>query len=527
MIFNRKKLPLIRFNPITPQRGTIILDILGILFSFVLILWFKSGTIISTLPVYYNVLIIISLSWLTMALIVGRYTDRSPGLRKAITCVIKTGLFSTGVISLIVYLFHLANFSRLLVIGTVGLATLINIARIFLSHVSRKMNGTISDVPRQENVIQEKSPSSPKIAFDEINEDIDSNNSILRRLKKLKIIRFSEVLAFINTTISLDKIPADKALILDTHNPFNIQSLSTKHLKLFLNLRRINDIRRINSYFIAASERLVKGGIFIGCVETINTRQQRIFNDSPGVLVSIYYLFDFIWNRVCPKLPVCKQFYFIITKGKNRALTKSEIIGRLYFCGFEIINTTEYNHMFYFIARKIKDQKSDSDPSYGLLIRLRRVGKDGQLFNLFKLRTMHPYAEFAQEYLYNNHNLAASGKFQNDFRVTAWGKVLRKLWIDELPQMLNLLRGDIKLFGVRPLSEHYYSLYPDDIKQLRKNTKPGLVPPYYVDLPKNFDEILESERRYLISAQEKPLKTNFTYFWKAFYNIVFRGARSK
>jgi len=46
-------------------------------------------------------------------------------------------------------------------------------------------------------------------------------------------------------------------------------------------------------------------------------------------------------------------------------------------------------------------------------------------------------------------------------------------------------------------------------------------------MPKGFDEIIESERRYLQLKQEKPYSTDFIYFWKAFVNIVFKGARSR
>jgi hypothetical protein len=57
-------------------------------------------------------------------------------------------------------------------------------------------------------------------------------------------------------------------------------------------------------------------------------------------------------------------------------------------------------------------------------------------------------------------------------------------------------------------------------------TKPGLVPPFYADMPRTFEEIEESERRYLESYQRCRLGTDLRYFFKALYNIVFRHARS-
>lgn len=113
-----------------------------------------------------------------------------------------------------------------------------------------------------------------------------------------------------------------------------------------------------------------------------------------------------------------------------------------------------------------------------------------------------------------------------DFRVAEWGKVMRRLWLDELPMLYNWVRGDLQLFGVRPLSPQYFSLYPQDLKELRKEVKPGLVPPFYADMPVTFDEICASERRYIEAYLKRPVRTQVVYFWKAVWNIVFKGARS-
>jgi lipopolysaccharide/colanic/teichoic acid biosynthesis glycosyltransferase len=104
---------------------------------------------------------------------------------------------------------------------------------------------------------------------------------------------------------------------------------------------------------------------------------------------------------------------------------------------------------------------------------------------------------------------------------------LRRCFIDELPQIYNWLKGDLKLVGVRALSEQYFSLYPKDMQKLRIKSKPGLVPPYYADTPQSFDEIVESERKYLKQKHEHPIKTDLIYFFRAIINIVFRGARSQ
>ena len=106
------------------------------------------------------------------------------------------------------------------------------------------------------------------------------------------------------------------------------------------------------------------------------------------------------------------------------------------------------------------------------------------------------------------------------------GKILRKYFIDELPQIYNWLRGDLNLVGVRALSEHYFSLYPDDLQKSRISFKPGLIPPYYADLPESFNEIIESERKYLTLKNNKSFITDLIYLVKALVNIAFLGVRS-
>ena len=103
---------------------------------------------------------------------------------------------------------------------------------------------------------------------------------------------------------------------------------------------------------------------------------------------------------------------------------------------------------------------------------------------------------------------------------------MRKLWIDEIPMLYNMLRGDLKLVGVRPLSAHYMSLYSEELQAKRIDSKPGMIPPFYADLPETLDEIMESEMNYLDSHREKPLKTDWKYFRKALKNIIFKRATS-
>ena len=85
----------------------------------------------------------------------------------------------------------------------------------------------------------------------------------------------------------------------------------------------------------------------------------------------------------------------------------------------------------------------------------------------------------------------------------------------------------MKLVGVRPLSKHYLSLYPLEAQIRRKNYKPGLLPPFYADMPKTIEEIVASEMKYFDHYDKKGLMADFYYFWKILHNIFIKKARSK
>ena len=215
-----------------------------------------------------------------------------------------------------------------------------------------------------------------------------------------------------------------------------------------------------------------------------------------------------------------------MTAGRNQVLSRAEALGRLSYCGFEIINECEIDNLNYFVVKKVKTVEDVKEPRFSILFRMSRVGKNGELITVYKIRTMHPYAEYLQDYVYKINKLEKGGKFKNDFRVTSWGRILRRLWIDELPMLFNLLKGQLKFIGVRPLSKHYLSLYSSELIEQRKHIKPGLIPPYYADMPNTIDEIMASEMRYISAYDKHPFITDVKYFFSASSNILFKKARS-
>lgn len=121
-----------------------------------------------------------------------------------------------------------------------------------------------------------------------------------------------------------------------------------------------------------------------------------------------------------------------------------------------------------------------------ILFRNTVIGKNGKPFTYYKFRSMRTdmddseHREFIQRYVREGrgHVDAQAGeevfKLTNDPRVTAVGRTIRRLSIDEFPQMINVLKGDMSLVGPRPPVEYEYELYDDAMKQ-RLLVKPGIT----------------------------------------------------
>ena len=100
-----------------------------------------------------------------------------------------------------------------------------------------------------------------------------------------------------------------------------------------------------------------------------------------------------------------------------------------------------------------------------ILYKQRRVGRDGSEFELLKLRTMVVGAE---------HQGAGMAVNRGDARITRAGRVLRKLSLDELPQLWNVVRGEMSLIGPRPTLRYQVEKYSERQRR-RLDVKPGIT----------------------------------------------------
>ena len=317
-------------------------------------------------------------------------------------------------------------------------------------------------------------------------------------------------------------------LITFSANYYDIKSKPDDKFVSVVAFNKLNNIRGINKLFSVVNQKLPMEGTFTCCFEPRSTRKKRIYDKYPQGINHLIYFFDYLTKRVIPKIFSLDKIYYDITKGKNRILSKTEVLGRLVYCGYDIVDVKKYDGISYVVAKKVKNLDVILEKrKYGALLTLKRIGKNGKMFKVYKFRTMFPYAEYLQAYVFKTYMLQKGGKINKDIRVNTVGKFMRKYWIDELPMFINVLRGEMKIVGVRPLSQLYYSLYTPELQQARIRYKPGLLPPFYADLPETLEQIQASEMRYLRSCKKYGVViTDLRYFVKILNNIVINKAKS-
>jgi lipopolysaccharide/colanic/teichoic acid biosynthesis glycosyltransferase len=351
--------------------------------------------------------------------------------------------------------------------------------------------------------------------------DIDSYNQLSQIIVEHSGYRTFD---FINESINL---MSGNTLVYINTGVENLKMTPNYLFSTIIQLERLNNMRGLNNQLSIINEKLSDNGIFVCCFESKSTRKKRILRKYPRGLNYLIYTCDFIYKRVMPKIFFTQGFYYFISGGKNRIFSKTEVLGRLYCFGFKIIREKKVGKLTYVFAQRVKQPEPIRKRIYGPLIRLRRFGKDGLPFEVYKMRTMHPYSEYLQGYIYERNSLKDGGKFNKDIRVTTIGRFMRKYWLDELPMILNLLKGEMKLVGVRPLSAHYFSLYRKELQHKRIHYKPGLLPPFYADMPRTLDEIQESEMKYLRQCEKKgTFVTDVKYIYLILQNIIIKKARS-
>ena len=133
-----------------------------------------------------------------------------------------------------------------------------------------------------------------------------------------------------------------------------------------------------------------------------------------------------------------------------------------------------------------------------------RIGKDGKKFKVLKFRSMYMDADKKLEEILKNNPEAKEEwektfKLKNDPRITPIGKFLRKSSLDELPQFINVLKGDMSVVGPRPVVEEELKKYYKDKTKIYKSVKPGVTGYWQVEgrSDTDYDERIKMDEYYI------------------------------
>ena len=505
---------------------TLIADIVILTISFLAMVWTKPASLSSYLPSHTPFFLGLALMWIVVSLVNGKmHRGKIINFTTLFTRVLTSNIIAISITALVMYIVRDYDYSRTIVLGTALLATILEL--LFGSFYMAFKKAIVQDYEEYEKYKTYKKPSEYDLVKGvngkgvQTEESLQVNPGIVQAIEKECGSEMTQ--AILKMTCSKF---TDHTAVLSTTTIFNITSLVQERYDYIINLHKINDIKRLDSFLDVVNSKLELKGYFFCCVETKDQRKHRLLKKYPFLLNYIYYFFDFIVKRILPKLKFTRGIYFFLTRGENAVITRAETLGRLSRAGFRIRQESFIGNLLCIEARKSVEPISLNENVYGPIIALSRVGKDGKIIKVYKLRTMHPYSEYIQNYVYELHDLQDGGKFKNDFRITSWGEICRKIFLDELPMLMNFFQGDMKFVGVRPLSKQYFELYRKEVQERRIKYKPGLIPPFYADMPADLEGIQASELKYLDSFDKHPFFTDFCYFWKSIWNILFHKARS-
>jgi len=162
---------------------------------------------------------------------------------------------------------------------------------------------------------------------------LEDYNTLERTILK---VANKDVLNYIAEHLDLKTL--HQHIVLSTDASSYVDEVDFNNVQAIVNLKRVNYTQHINKLFRAVNTLLPDNGIYIGRAETYGDRKNLIFKQAGRHLGQMLWYFDFILNRVVPRLRPFEKLYDQITKGQFHAISITEILGRLVYCGFEIID---------------------------------------------------------------------------------------------------------------------------------------------------------------------------------------------
>lgn len=211
---------------------------------------------------------------------------------------------------------------------------------------------------------------------------------------------------------------------------------------------------------------------------------------------------------------------YIISSGSQSESTEPEItiyenpvylaVKRCFDIAFSLLCIIVFTIPILFVMLLIVIDSPGASPIYTQY----RVGKNGRVFKFYKLRSMVPEADQMLDSLLDQNEMEGPAfKISNDPRITRVGRVIRRTCIDELPQLWNILKGDMSFVGPRPPLPREVEQY-NDFQRNRLSVVPGLTCYWQIQPNRNsltFDKWLELDLKYI---EERNVKTDLMIIFK-------------
>ena len=374
-----------------------IADIVILTISFFAVIWTKPGGFKGYLPSHLPFFLGQAAIWIIISLANGKmHRGKIINFTTLFFRVMTSNIISVSVTALIMFIFRDYDYSRTVVLGTGILATILELMTgvVFIAY----KKAMIQDYEDYDNYRIFKRPSEYELVRGVNGNGVhhetitEVNPGIVSSIEK----ECGSEMAQAIIKMTGPKL-TDRTAVLSTTTVFTGQTC--EKYDYIINLHRINDILKLDNFIEAVNTKLEYKGFFFCCVETKDQRKARLLKKIPPVINWIYYFFDFIVKRVFPKLRITNGLYYFLTRGSNAVISRAEALGRLSKGGFRIRQESFIGNQLCIEARKYNDPIRQNPGRYGAIIALPRIGKNGEVFKAYKLRTMHPYSEYIQDYV--------------------------------------------------------------------------------------------------------------------------------
>lgn len=273
--------------------------------------------------------------------------------------------------------------------------------------------------------------------------------------------------------------------------------------------------------FLEGVNQLMMDVAFIHLPDTSRSRVEQIIDHFDTMGVSVFYDLGGMKTNSIYQGVGAFAGHLVLTYEKNAIDYRRQILKRFFDILGAVVGLLFFMILYPFVALAIK-----IDSRGPVLFKQTRVGKNGRHFSMYKFRSMYIDAEERKIELSDKNEVEGlMFKMENDPRVTRVGKFIRKTSIDEFPQFINILKGDMSLVGTRPPTLDEFEKYSAHYRR-RLSMTPGLTGMWQVsgrsDIS-NFDEVVKLDLEYIDNWS---LALDIKILFKTF-GAVLKGKGSK